>query len=93
MDKLGNTIDFYLSSTRNAKTAKRILGKALRGLKEWERPEVLNIEEARATWADLQSDGSTASQQVRTTAIAPLFRDFVAGAWRQNAMYARNVAP
>ena len=33
VDKLGNTIDFYLSATRNTKAAKRFLGKALRGLK------------------------------------------------------------
>ena len=46
MDKLGNTIDFYLSSTRNAKAAKRFLGKALRGLKEWEQPKVLNTDKA-----------------------------------------------
>ena len=32
VDKLGNTIDFYLSATRNTKAAKRFLGKALRGL-------------------------------------------------------------
>ena len=33
VDKFGNTIDFYLSSTRNVKAAKRFLGKTLRGLK------------------------------------------------------------
>ena len=33
VDKLGNTIDFYLSSTRNTAAAKRFLGKALNGLK------------------------------------------------------------
>ena len=33
LDELGNTIDFYLSPTRNAKTAKRFLGKALNSLK------------------------------------------------------------
>ena len=48
MDKLGNTIDFYLSATRNTKAAKRFLGKALRGLKEWEQPEVLNTDKAPA---------------------------------------------
>jgi IS6 family transposase len=37
-DKYGNTIDFYLSPTRNAQTAKRFLCKALNGLKEWEKP-------------------------------------------------------
>ena len=30
VDKHGSTIDFYLSPTRNAKAAKRFLGKALR---------------------------------------------------------------
>ena len=31
VDKLGSTIDFYLSPTRNTIAAKRFLGKALRG--------------------------------------------------------------
>ncbi len=38
VDKRGDTIDFYLSPTRSAKAAKRFLGKALRGLKHWEKP-------------------------------------------------------
>ena len=46
LDKLGNTVDFYLSATRNTKAAKRFLGKALRGCKEWELPEVLNTDKA-----------------------------------------------
>jgi transposase-like protein len=46
LDKLGNTICFYLSSTRNAKAAKRFLGKALNGLKEWEKPEIINTDKA-----------------------------------------------
>ena len=46
LDKLGNTIDFYLSATRNTKAAKRFLGKALNGLKDWEQPEVLNTGKA-----------------------------------------------
>ena len=33
LDKEGNTIAFYLSPTRNAKAAKRFLGKALNGLR------------------------------------------------------------
>src|SRR3546814_10260551 len=37
VDKRGDTIDFYLSPTRSAKAAKRFLGKALRGLKHWEK--------------------------------------------------------
>ena len=38
------TIDFYLSPTRNAKATKRFLGKALNGLKNWERPQVINTD-------------------------------------------------
>jgi transposase-like protein len=46
LDKLGNTIDFYLSPTRNVKAAKRFLGKALNGLKDWEKPTVINTDKA-----------------------------------------------
>jgi IS6 family transposase len=46
LDKHGNTIDFYLSPTRNAKAAKRFLGKALNGLKDWVKPEVINTDKA-----------------------------------------------
>jgi IS6 family transposase len=46
LDKDGNTIDFYLSPTRNAKAAKRFLGKALNGLKDWEKPTVINTDKA-----------------------------------------------
>jgi len=46
LDKEGNTIDFYLSPTRNAKAAKRFLGKTLNGLKDWEKPEVINTDKA-----------------------------------------------
>ncbi len=46
LDKEGNTIDFYLSPTRNARAAKRFLGKALNGLKAWEKPEVINTDKA-----------------------------------------------
>ena len=46
LDKFGNTLDFYLSATRNTKAAKRFLGKALRGWKEWELPEVVNTDKA-----------------------------------------------
>ena len=60
LDKLGNTIDFYLSATRNTKAAKRFLGKALRGLKVWEQPEVLNTDRAptyAAAIAQLKAEG------------------------------------
>ncbi|WP_432442980.1 DDE-type integrase/transposase/recombinase, partial [Providencia rettgeri] len=44
--RVGDTIDFYLSPTRSAKAAKRFLGKALRGLKHWEKPATLNTDKA-----------------------------------------------
>src|SRR3546814_12921774 len=46
VDKRGDTIDFYLSPTRSAKAAKRFLGKALRGLKHWEKPAPLTPDTA-----------------------------------------------
>ncbi len=46
VDKEGNTIDFYLSPARNAEAAKRLLAKALNGLKAWEKPEVINTDKA-----------------------------------------------
>ena len=48
IDKPGDTIDFYLSPTRNAKAAKRFLGKTLRSLKDWELPSKLNTDKAAA---------------------------------------------
>ena len=60
LDKFGNTIDFYLSATRNTKAAKRFLGKALRGWKEWELPEVVNTDKAptyAAAIAELKAEG------------------------------------
>jgi len=48
IDKYGRTFDFYLSSRRNAKAAKRFLGKALRGLKEWEKPPTINTDKPPA---------------------------------------------
>lgn len=46
VDKDGDTIDFYLSSARNAKAAKRFLGKALNGMKDWEKPLKINTDKA-----------------------------------------------
>lgn len=46
VDKHGETIVFYLSSTYNAKGAKRFLGKALKGLKGWEQPRIINTDKA-----------------------------------------------
>lgn len=42
--KSGKTLDFYLSSTRNAKAAKRFLGKILRKMKEYEKPVTINTD-------------------------------------------------
>lgn len=60
VDKLGNTVDFYLSPTRNTAAAKRFLGKALRGLKDWEQPTVINMDKAptyAAALAELKKEG------------------------------------
>ena len=65
VDKRGDTIDFYLSSTRSAKAAKRFLGKALRGLKDWEKPAKLNTDKAPsygAAIAELKREGKLAAE-------------------------------
>ncbi len=66
------TIDFYLSPTRSAKAAKRFLGKALRGLKHWEKPATLNTDKAPSYGAaitELKREGKldqeTAHRQVK----------------------------
>src|SRR3546814_15070458 len=71
VDKRGDTIDFYLSPTRSAKAAKRFLGKALRGLKHWEKPATLNTDKAPSYGAaitELKREGKldreTAHRQV-----------------------------
>jgi transposase, IS6 family len=46
VDKGGDTIDFYLSPTRNIKAAKRFLGKALKGLKDWQMQLKINTDKA-----------------------------------------------
>jgi transposase, IS6 family len=48
LDKRGQTIDFFLSTTRNAKAAQRFLTRALRGLKTWEYPDTINTDKAPA---------------------------------------------
>jgi transposase-like protein len=60
VDKDGNTIDFYLSATRNTTAAKRFLGKALRGLKDWEKPSMITTDKAptyAAALAELKRGG------------------------------------
>src|SRR3954465_7784201 len=59
VDKFGNTIDFYLSPTRNTKAAKRFLGK-LNGLKDWDKPRVINTDKVPtyvAALAELKKEG------------------------------------
>lgn len=46
VDKVGKTIDCYVSQTRNAKAARRFHTKALKGLRAWERSEGLNTDKA-----------------------------------------------
>ena len=45
---------------------------------------LMDVEEARARCLDMQSSKETTSQQVRSAVVVPLFRDFVAGAWRSD---------
>jgi len=46
IDKRGHTIVFYLSPTRNTKVAKLFLGKALKGMKSWAQPQMINTDKA-----------------------------------------------
>jgi transposase-like protein len=60
LDKHGNTIEFYFSPTRNMAAAKRFLGKALIGPKDWEKPPVINTDKAptyAAALAELKEEG------------------------------------
>ena len=67
LDKHGDTIDFYLSPTRNAAAAKRFLGKALNGLKQREKPEVINTDKAPTyaiAIAELKDEGRCPEETV-----------------------------
>lgn len=67
VDKFGNTIDFYLSATRNAKAVKRLLGKALNGLKDWEKPRAINTDKASTygiAIAQLKAEGKCPDELV-----------------------------
>jgi IS6 family transposase len=44
--KSGDTLDFYLSATRNARAAKVFLGKILRKMKSFEKPNKINTDQA-----------------------------------------------
>ena len=58
VDKFGSAIEFRLSPTRNARAAKRFLGKALKGLKSWEQPRIVNTDKAPAHAAALAELGA-----------------------------------
>ncbi len=60
IDKHGDTIDFHLSPTRNVKAAKRFLAKAIKSLKSWAHPSVINTDKAptyRTAIAELKKEG------------------------------------
>jgi IS6 family transposase len=63
LDSQGNTIDFYLSSTRNTQAAKRFLSKALRRFKDWEKPRSINTDKAPAY--------TTAIKELKEAGICP----------------------
>ncbi|ENU79105.1 hypothetical protein F975_03075 [Acinetobacter sp. ANC 3789] len=46
VDQHGYTIDFYLSSRRNTKSAYCFLGKILNNVKKWQIPQVINTDKA-----------------------------------------------
>ncbi len=46
VDQRGDTIDFYLSSRRNTKSAYCFLGKILNNVKKWQIPQVINTDKA-----------------------------------------------
>lgn len=48
VDKAGNTIDFYLSKTRNTNAARLFLGKALKSLPKTSHPESINTDKTQS---------------------------------------------
>ncbi len=48
IDGDGKTVNFYLSRTRNSKAAKRFLGKALKSVKSYGKPDIINTDKAHA---------------------------------------------
>jgi len=60
VDRFGNAIDFYQSSTRDTKAAKRFVGRALHVLKDWKKLTVINTDKARILGiaiSELKADG------------------------------------
>jgi len=60
-------VGFQVASGRNAKAAKRFLGKALNGMKDWEKPEIINTDKAQ-TYAiaisELKAEGKCPAKTV-----------------------------
>ena len=52
MDSTGSTIDFYLSHMRSTKAAKVFLGKALRQIKDYDKPNKINTDKAKSLWCN-----------------------------------------
>lgn len=48
------TVDFYLSTTRNVKAAKRFLSKALRSIKSYNHPSTLNTDKGKGLYCGIQ---------------------------------------
>ena len=48
IDKFGNTIDFYISSSRSTSAAKRFLSKAMSREKSWSKPPTINTDKNRS---------------------------------------------
>jgi IS6 family transposase len=62
---------FLLSPTRNARAAKCFLGKALTGLNDWEKPEVINTDKARPTvspFSELKAEAKCTANTVHRQA-------------------------
>lgn len=60
LDREGNTVDFYLSPTRNSKAAKRFLNKALSSIPGSSHPKAINIDQNPAygkAMAEMKEDG------------------------------------
>ena len=73
VDKHGSTIDFYLSSMRNTAVAKRFLGKTLSGLKDWDKPTVINTDRSptyAAALAELKQKGKCPTGTIHRQAEA-----------------------
>jgi transposase-like protein len=65
LDKCGNTIDFYLSPTRSSDAAKRFLSKAMKSLKHWAQPGVINTDKNPSytkAIAELKEEGKCSAE-------------------------------